>query len=61
MNIPGLETEGAARQLGTEGVENLVTNAERICTYKRQHIELVNQSSIVGLQLHSGYKAESKI
>jgi hypothetical protein len=50
MNIPGLETEGAAQQLGTEGVENLVTNAERICAYKRQHIELTNQGHIVGLQ-----------
>jgi hypothetical protein len=50
MNIPGLKTEDAAQQLGTEGVENLVTNAERICNYKRQHIELTNQGHIVGLQ-----------
>jgi hypothetical protein len=50
MNIPGLEAENAAQQLGTEGVENLVTNAERICTYKQQHIELTNQAAIVGLQ-----------
>ena len=50
MNMPGLETEGAAQQLGAQGVENLVTNAERICTYKQQQIELTNQSAIVALQ-----------
>jgi hypothetical protein len=50
MNIPGFAPEVAAQQLGTEGVDNLVTNAERICTYKQQHIELTNQGPIVGLQ-----------
>ena len=50
MNISGLETEGAAQQLGTDGVENLVTNAERICAYKRQHIELTNQGPILSLE-----------
>jgi hypothetical protein len=50
MNITGLEAEGAAQQLGTEGVDNLVTNAERICTFKKQHIELTNQALIVRFQ-----------
>jgi hypothetical protein len=50
MNSPQIDTEIAAKQLGAEGVDNLVTNAERICTYKQQHIELTNQGAIVGLQ-----------
>jgi hypothetical protein len=50
MNIPGFAPEGAAQQLGTEGVDNLVTNAERICTYKQEHIQLTNQGPIVGLK-----------
>ena len=50
MNSPKIDTEVAARQLGADGVENLVTNAERICTYKQQHIELTNQGAIVGMQ-----------
>ena len=50
MNIPGFGPEAAAEQLGMEGVDNLVANAERICTYKQQHIELTNQGPIVGLK-----------
>jgi hypothetical protein len=50
MSSPHIDTEVAARQLGADGVENLVTNAERICTYKQQHIELTNQGAIVGMQ-----------
>jgi hypothetical protein len=50
MIIPGFGPEGEAEQLGTEGVDNLVTNAERICTFKQQHIELTNQGPIVGLK-----------
>jgi len=50
MNIPGFTTEEAAQQLGTEGVESLVTNAERICAYKRQQIELANQGPILSLE-----------
>jgi hypothetical protein len=50
MTIPGLDAEGAAQQLGTEGVESLVTNAERICAFKKQHIELTNQALIARLQ-----------
>ena len=33
-----------------EGVDNLVTNAERVCTYEQQRIQLTNQSMIVRLQ-----------
>jgi hypothetical protein len=50
MIIPGFGPESAAEQLGTEGVDNLVTNAERICTFKQQHIEFTNQGPIVGLK-----------
>jgi len=45
MNIPGFAPEGAAQQLGTEGVDNLVTNAERICTYKQEHTRLTDMPS----------------
>lgn len=49
MNIRGLDAEAEARELGAGGVNNIVTNAERICAYEAQRIELTNESVIVGL------------
>ena len=37
-------------QLGAHGVDNLVTHAERICTYEQQRIELTNEAILRGLE-----------
>ena len=50
MHTQSFNAEEVAQQLGMEGVDNLVTNAERVCTYQQQYIELTNQSMIVRLQ-----------
>jgi hypothetical protein len=50
MTIPGLDAETTARELGAGGVDNIVTNAERVCSYESQRITLTNESVIVGLQ-----------
>jgi hypothetical protein len=50
MTSPGIDAELFAQQLGTGGIDNLVTNAERICTYEQQRIELENFAPIVSLQ-----------
>ena len=52
MTIPVFDPEGAARQLGTEGVNNLVENAERFCMYEEKRIELANKADIVSLEGH---------
>jgi hypothetical protein len=53
MHTQSFNAEDIAQQLGAEGVDNLVTNAERVCTYEQQRIELNNQSMIV--RLHGEY------
>ena len=50
MTMREVDPEVAGSQLGSGGVDNLVSNAERICTYEQQRIELVNRAPIVGLQ-----------
>ena len=50
MHTQSFNAEDVAQQLGMEGVDNLVANAERVCTYEQQRIELNNQSMIVRLQ-----------
>ena len=50
MTNPEIDSEVAGSQLGAGGVDNLVTNAERICAYEQQRIELVNRAPILGLQ-----------
>jgi hypothetical protein len=50
MTTTGFDAETAAQQLGAGGVDNLVTNAERICTYEQQRIEHTNAGLILGLQ-----------
>jgi hypothetical protein len=50
MTTSQFNAETAAEQLGTGGVDNLVANAERICTYEQQRIELTNLGPILGLQ-----------
>src|SRR5579871_1814659 len=46
-----LEPETIAEQLGAGGVDNLVTNAERICGFEEQRIVLTNQSRLASLQV----------
>ena len=53
MHTQSFNAEDVAQQLGMEGVDNLVTNAERVCTYEQQRIELTNQSMI--MRLHGEY------
>jgi hypothetical protein len=50
MTIPGLDAEFAAQQLGAGGVDNIVTNAERISTYEARRIELANEAVLVNLK-----------
>ena len=50
MHTQSFNAEEVAQQLGMEGVDHLVANAERVCTYEQQRIELTNQSMIVRLQ-----------
>jgi hypothetical protein len=50
MTIPGLDAEASARELGAGGVDNIVTNAERVCSYESERIALTNESVIVGLR-----------
>jgi len=50
MHTQSFNAEDVAQLLGMEGVDNLVANAERVCTYEQQRIELTNQSMIVRLQ-----------
>jgi hypothetical protein len=49
MNNPGLDVEFVAQQVGAQGVDNLVANAERICTYEQQRITHTNEPEIVRL------------
>lgn len=45
-----VDVESVAEQVGGQGVEKLVTDAERICNYEARRIALVNESAIVRLQ-----------
>lgn len=49
MTVRGLDAEFAARELGAGGVDNIVTNAERICAYEAQRIALTNEGVLAGL------------
>jgi len=46
----GVNMESVAEQVGGQGVEKLVTDAERICTYEARRIGLENEPAIVRLQ-----------
>jgi hypothetical protein len=46
----GVDVESVAEQVGGQGVDKLVTDAERICTYEARRITLVNESAIIRLQ-----------
>jgi hypothetical protein len=48
--IPGLDATASAHEIGVGGIDNIVTNAERICTNESQRITLTNESVLVGLQ-----------
>lgn len=45
-----VDAESVAEQVGGQGVEKLVTDAERICTYEARRIALVNESAIIRLK-----------
>jgi hypothetical protein len=49
MNM-GIDAELVARQLGNDGVDHLVTDAERICGHEEKRIALMNEPFIVRLQ-----------
>jgi len=49
MNIPALDPETVACQVGADGIEYLVGHAERICAYEERRIELTNQGPIASL------------
>jgi hypothetical protein len=46
----GVDVESVAEQVGGQGVEKLVTDAERICIYEARRIMLENESAIIRLQ-----------
>jgi hypothetical protein len=50
MIKPGVDIESVAEQVGSQGVEKLVTDAERICTHEQRRIALTNEPEIVRLQ-----------
>jgi hypothetical protein len=50
MMNPGVDMESVAEQVGSQGVEKLVTDAERICVHEQRRIALTNESEIVRLQ-----------
>jgi len=50
MTKPDIDPEIEGSQLGAGGVDTLVTNAERICAYEQQRIELLNRAPIQGLR-----------
>jgi hypothetical protein len=47
MVNPGFDAETVAQQAGGEGVDKLVTDAERICIYEQQRIARTNEAEIV--------------
>lgn len=46
----GVDVESVAEQVGGQGVDKLVTDAERICIYEARRITLENESAIIRLQ-----------
>jgi hypothetical protein len=50
MMNPGVDMESVAEQVGSQGVEKLVTDAERICGHEQRRIALMNEPAIVRLQ-----------
>ena len=50
MTFSGFDAQGTAQQLGTDGIDNVVTNAERICTYETQRIALSNEPDILSFK-----------
>ena len=46
----GIDAELVARQLGNDGVDHLVTDAERICSQEEKRIALTNEAFIIRLQ-----------
>lgn len=50
MTSRGVDVESVAEQVGGQGVDKLVTDAERICNFEARRIALVNESAIIRLQ-----------
>jgi hypothetical protein len=45
-----IDMETVAQEVGGQGVENLITDAERICTWEQRRIALENEPAMVRLQ-----------
>jgi hypothetical protein len=45
-----VDVESVAEQVGGQGVDKLVTDAERICNYEARRIALVNEAAIIRLR-----------
>jgi hypothetical protein len=50
MMSHGVDMESVAEQVGSQGVDKLVTDAERICTHEQRRIALANEPAIVRLR-----------
>lgn len=50
MLNPRVEMESVAEQVGSQGLEKLVADADRICNHEQRRIALENEPAIVGLQ-----------
>lgn len=51
MVNPGFDVETVAEQVGAQGVDKLVTDAERICTHEQRRIACTNEPEIVRLDV----------
>jgi len=50
MTFSGSDAQDTAQQLGSDGIDNVVTNAERICRHEAQRIALSNEPAILSLK-----------
>lgn len=51
MANPGFDVETVAEQVGAQGVDKLVTDAERICVHEQRRITCTNEPEIVRLKV----------
>jgi hypothetical protein len=49
MTNPGVDMESVAEQVGRQGIDKLVTDAERVCVHEQRRIALENEPAIVRL------------
>ena len=58
--IPELDATDIGRQIGTDGVDKVVSNAEQYCNHEQRRIELRNLPSIVALKAEMFLARERK-